>query len=665
MLNVSRVPFTAPGVYRAPDTPLRTLTGVRMDVCGFAGVAPRGPVRQPIVDEHWPDTRPCVEAGRPLLRSVAVAIDSFDEYRRLYGGFEGPGLLPYAVAAFFEQGGLRAWITRIVHGYDNALDNAAGVASGSLAGVSPAAMLRARNEGSWGNALHASISLRASPAGFESAELGYLVLTSTSEVSIGSLLRLSLTDGTREFRFVELIERNDDPDAPGVTYQAYFDAAVASLPLAVEVVDGDIEIDDNDGRRERFERIGLHHAHPRWLAQVLCWQSQLVWPDLSWANDWLVPDSIELVVPAFDREQLQFSGGDDRYEDIVPVDIIDIGLNPQDEPGEGINCFADVTELAALCIPDLYSPAPLPDYESIVDIVSVAGPTFERCVDLPPGSDVQAVADDDLSGLRLDPKLPEDLKTIIRLQQDVVDWAEATRQIIALLDVPPGLNQRTTLAWRTHFNSAYAAAYHPWLNVARRDDSRDNLIRVPPSAIAAGIIARTEWAFGLPHGPANAFAYEVVSVDDQVSPRRHDELHPAGINVYLQERDGIRLTAARTLSLDPQWRQLSVRRLMIMLRRVLERQMQWAVFEPNDGRLRLKLRQLLQNYLRQLFKAGAFKGATEAEAFFVNCDAVLNPRVVMDAGQLIAEIGVAPAEPIEFIVLRLLRDGDGTLTVED
>ncbi len=79
-------------------------TGVRMDVCAFVGVAPRGPARVPVVDERWRDDRPCVEPERPRRRTVAVAVESFDEYRRLFGGFEGPGLLPYAVAVVLRAG---------------------------------------------------------------------------------------------------------------------------------------------------------------------------------------------------------------------------------------------------------------------------------------------------------------------------------------------------------------------------------------------------------------------------------------------------------------------------------------------------------------------------------------------------------------------------------
>jgi hypothetical protein len=157
----------------------------------------------------------------------------------------------------------------------------------------------------------------------------------------------------------------------------------------------------------------------------------------------------------------------------------------------------------------------------------------------------------------------------------------------------------------------------------------------------------------------------VFDVTDRVSPARHDELHPRGINVYLRERDGVRLTAARTLSPDARYRQLSVRRLMTMLRRVLLRQMQWAAFEPNSARLRDDVRHALGAYLRRLFAADAFAGARPEDAFFVRCDDEINPPASVDAGRLVAYVGVAPAEPLEFLVVRLARDGDGTLRAGD
>jgi phage tail sheath protein FI len=178
------------------------------------------------------------------------------------------------------------------------------------------------------------------------------------------------------------------------------------------------------------------------------------------------------------------------------------------------------------------------------------------------------------------------------------------------------------------------------------------------------VIAQREHLFGVWYGPANALAAGVVDVADRMSGPRHDELHQAAVNVFLHERDGIRLTAGRTLSLDPWYRQLSVRRLMTMLERVLLEQMQWMTFEPHTPALRADVRHLVGVFLRHLYRVGAFAGATEEEAFFVRCDETLNPPAGVDLGRLIAEVGIAPAEPLEFLVLRIDRAADGTLRVE-
>jgi phage tail sheath protein FI len=105
-----------------------------------------------------------------------------------------------------------------------------------------------------------------------------------------------------------------------------------------------------------------------------------------------------------------------------------------------------------------------------------------------------------------------------------------------------------------------------------------------------------------------------------------------------------------------------VRRLVLMLRRTLLAQTQWAVFEPNGPALWRDLRRALESLLRGLFRAGAFAGRTEAESFFVRVDI---SRTRLDRGELRIDVGVAPAEPLEFILVRLRRDGDGTLSLDD
>ena len=234
---------------------------------------------------------------------------------------------------------------------------------------------------------------------------------------------------------------------------------------------------------------------------------------------------------------------------------------------------------------------------------------------------------------------------------------------VALLDVPPGLTQRAILQWRASFASSGAAAYHPWLRVPL-GSAGSPLVPVNPSAFAAGVIARTELLHGVPHGPANELVTGAVDVTDRVDPARHAVLHQSGVDVYLLRTDGVWLTGARTLSRDPSWRQLNVRRVVSLVERTILSELAWTVFEPNDRQVRSTLELLLGQLLRQLFAQGAFAGATPAESYFVRTasDAVL-PREA-DAGQLVCEIGLAVAEPLEFILVTISRDAQGALTTE-
>ena len=665
----------APGIYNMPEEPVRAITGARMDVCAFVGVAPRGPARPPRFDAAWAEA-PCQRYEFP--RSLAVPVESFDAYRRLFGAFEGPGLLPYAVASFFEQGGRRAYVVRIVHMYRDPLGapdpiaNGARVARAGLVcadvALTPLETLsgdpvtvRARDEGAWGNRLAVMLSFSARPIRFVSSTTTTLSLPLDLELAAGSLLRLTQDGGVPVLRYVTAINDAADPSQPSRRRTGVLHATLAAPAVSAELIEGVLEVDDREGRTERHDALGLSAQHPRWMARVLYQESTLLYPTDGWIDGEMA--LIDPHLPVF--RSASFTGGADDYPHITPDDFFDdfdwtLG---NDCPGSGIHAVVNLPDLGSLAAVDLYSPGPLAALEQVISPGSMAGPEFRRCVDAsPPPAQTKPPAE--LDGLLLDPRLPADLARIVTLQQRVVELADVLQSFIVLLDVPPGLRHRQVLDWRNRFDTAYAAAYHPWLSVSRRDDRRDQLVRVNPSAVAAGIIAEREAALGIPHGPANVIAAGVVKVDERISPAHHDELHPQGINVYLVERDGVRLTGARTLARDPIWRQLSVRRLITMLRRTLDQQMQWAVFEPNNPTLWSEIRHLLEAYLRRLYRANAFRGATESEAFFVKCDEQLNTRAVMDQGRLLAYVGVAPAEPLEFIVLEIARDGDGTLRVE-
>jgi hypothetical protein len=658
-----RLQLGAPGIYDLPQVPLRALTGVRMDVCAFAGVAPRGPAQVPYFRAPWAEPPP--SSGRSKQRSVAIPVESWTDYERLFGSYEGPGLLPYAVASFFENGGRRAFIVRIVHDY-GAVDPHPGrrVARAKLGSLTlssgRAIALRASNEGSWGNALRAELRFSTRPLSFDeaAASLTDLVLPLSAGVPAGTLLRLGLAGGATSMRYVASLTEEWTPQDGLRTLRLRFDAPLAALPVRAEIVEGKLTTALGD-RVESLEPIAFSSDHPRWLARVLVEESELLLPEERETHSWL-EGSIDVAPDLAPAIAELFEGGEDRYHEIVHADFFDPRWTFGDEaPGDGVHALVEQPEIALLCVPDLYSPGALVEREDIV-VTSVASGDFEDCREIEIEQQAESIGD--LDGLRLDPSA--DLDQIIQLQRRLVELTALLRGPIVLLDVPLGLSHRKTLRWRAQIGDGeFAAAYFPWLDVNVPSDRRNALIRIPPSSVAAGIIAKREIEAGVQHGPANVIARGVVRLAERISPARHDELHPEGINVFQSERDGARLTGARTLARDPSYRQLSVRRLITMLVRVLERQMQWMVFEPNTRALRADVEQVLVSYLRQLFRANAFRGEREDQAFFVRCNDELNPSYVVDRGQLVAHIGVAPAEPIEFIVLELLRDGDNTLRI--
>ena len=78
-----------------------------------------------------------------------------------------------------------------------------------------------------------------------------------------------------------------------------------------------------------------------------------------------------------------------------------------------------------------------------------------------------------------------------------------------------------------------------------------------------------------------------------------------------------------------------------------------GVFEPNDRRSGPSSRSQSANFLNRIWREGALFGATPAEAFYVKCDAETNPQDVIEAGQVVCEIGICPVKPAEFVIFRL------------
>jgi phage tail sheath protein FI len=143
-----------------------------------------------------------------------------------------------------------------------------------------------------------------------------------------------------------------------------------------------------------------------------------------------------------------------------------------------------------------------------------------------------------------------------------------------------------------------------------------------------------------------------LAIDDA----RQGVLNPAGINCIRSfPGRGLLLYGARTVSSEPAWRYVNVRRMMMMIEESIEDAVQWAVFEPNDFVLQQTIARTIRGFLEPLWERGALKGASADDAFFITCDATNNPPEAIDAGRLMVEVGVAPVRPAEFVMFRVGR----------
>jgi len=260
-----------------------------------------------------------------------------------------------------------------------------------------------------------------------------------------------------------------------------------------------------------------------------------------------------------------------------------------------------------------------------------------------------------------------DLDAVQAVQLGMIAHCEMMGDRMAILDPPPGLNAQQIKEWRVDkagYDSKYAALYWPWVKVF--DPSTGRPITVPPSGHVAGIWGRNDDSRGVHKAPANEVIRGALAPELQLTKPEHDLLNPVGINCIRSfPGRGVRVWGARTLSSDPAWRYVNIRRLFIYLEESIMNGTQWVVFEPNDDTLWAKIRRTISAFLVNEWRKGALFGLTPDEAFYVKCDRETNPAEGIDAGQVVCQIGVAPVKPAEFVVFRLSQYSGGTSLVSE
>ena len=252
------------------------------------------------------------------------------------------------------------------------------------------------------------------------------------------------------------------------------------------------------------------------------------------------------------------------------------------------------------------------------------------------------------------------------LQGKMIAHCETMGDRMAILDAPAGLRAQDVLEWRMNtagYDSKMAALYYPWIEVM--DPLTGSPILVPPSGHVAGVWARTDSTRGVHKAPANEVVRGVNGIGFQVTHSEQGALNQNGINcIRAFPGRGVRIWGARTLSSDPEWRYINVRRLFNYVAESVISGTQWSVFEPNDRRLWMQLQIAASNFLMRVWRDGALFGATPAQAFYVKCDEETNPPEVIEAGQVVCEIGIAPVKPAEFVIFRLSQFTGGASEAE-
>jgi len=217
---------------------------------------------------------------------------------------------------------------------------------------------------------------------------------------------------------------------------------------------------------------------------------------------------------------------------------------------------------------------------------------------------------------------------------------------------------------------SYGACYHPWTAGALplEDGKRGEGLRVvytPPDGFAAGSIAAKSLQAGAWISPANQPLTGVVAVDPKLDLQTWSRLTGLQVNLVIEQARGFVFLNSETLSAKEELRELNVRRLMILLRRLALREGETFVFEPNSEDFRGLVRQRFERWMNDMYTRGAFQGRTPAAAYAVIVDESLNSQRSIKQGRFLVELRVAPSRPFRYLNIRLSQTAPERLTVNE
>ena len=689
--------YLTPGVYFEKAQPPRQPVPRRTDVAGFVGLAERGPLHAPQRLTSWRQFQR-VFGGFVRYAHLAYAVRAF---------FENGGAICYVVRVADKDAARRAQIAipaQIELAVEDppALYMAYAIDEGTWGNRLAISVQRAI----LGASQHVYLPMLPSDG-------NRLAVTSITGFERGSWVRLSQRIGDATHLQVRRVE-HVDPVLGVLTLEeplagSGLDLSVEDNPISVESLEFTLLVWQEDQVAERFGELAPDSEHGRYAIDVVNADSALIrleqaadlsaLPQISWkgqlgggANGLRTLDIYDLVgTPQGDPLGLAALA---KIEEVSILAIPDLTIHPEPPPlvqrrpqrrikpcalgtpierfdltGRVVDAETDLPLTGAEVSDGLQTV--ITDLDGRFTMTGLLPGTVDLLISLnayeqrpylvtvrAAGPAVQDQGDIALTPIDLPPIL--DRVDIAYGQQAMIAQCETLRDRFALIDPPltaqgDSLDTSGIVSWRARFDTPFAALYYPWLLV--RDPLTPGAAQgrlVPPSGHTAGVYAATDLSVGVFRPPANRALAFVDDVAALVDDALQGLMNPRGINVIRAFAGrGVRVYGARTMSSDSAWRYVNVRRLMSMLAVALHDGLQWAVFEPNDNQLRMGLRLSITGLLDGLWRRGAFLGDQPEAAYHVRCDETTTPPEVQANGQVIAEVGVAPTVPYEFIVMRL------------
>jgi phage tail sheath protein FI len=615
--------YLAPGVFvEEVSFRSKTIEGVATSTTGFAGMTRTGPVQY--VDG----------ARRGPSQTEPRLITSFTDFERVYGGIEPLGVhaapddadseqrtcyLAHAARAFFLNGGKRLYVSRVYRPLEPVAGTFdAGVATRAVAVAGAVATWRARWPGDYANVLVQVEVVRSKNVAFTSTEHpGWGV--QARRAKRGALVEVldpphpsPLPAGNDTLTLADLAVVQVDVDGR----QTFVTSGGPRLPDASAIIQlVELRVVVQAGSRvDQVDFLGVHPDHRRYVGRIFelddpADEDVVVWLDWSppAGGAGLAP---ELAVALQANATPRLAGGGDGAL-IAPADLAgeQASLDDAKVKATGLAALGDIDDIAIVAAPD--------------------------------------------SGDMGSEDASRDAA------QHLVAHAELLRYRIAVVDAPRGQSMSEIRDFRGHFDSTRAALYHPWISILdplqpAALGAPAPQIMLPSSGFVCGIYARSDTERGVAKAPANEVVRGLTRFEANINAGRQSVLNPEGINALrFFEGRGSRVWGARTMTSDPEWKYVNVRRLFIYLEHSIDKATQYAVFEPNGPRLWASVVDSIESFLTVEWVNGALLGNTPEQAFFVRCDRTTMTQNDLDNGRLICLVGVAPVKPAEFVIFRI------------